>query len=310
MALISFAALVLYLSGIRTLSPSESHGNGWQDYCPAPSHFSTGSTAQPDVREPSQFARACRAVSSSIAAVVALRRAMAACRAVVLLSGSLLGILGLMVGCAFILVFLKQAIAWRMCVLILVAAVLITGLGHFFGIDFMGTIAPRVVQLFESGPEATNRGYVYDYVVSAPPPLLGYGLGNANLLFSVYRHSDLVSSHISLFVNMWFSLGVVGLVLMSLYVAYPVLTPRLWANAARDILSTGLFTGVVTWLVMFAGHAEELTVMFGVVYALIWAHPSPGAATMRRTWLNDGSPATKCMNRRIESTQRAKVHGR
>lgn len=148
----------------------------------------------------------------------------------------------------------------------------VTGVYYFAAIDFLGAIAPRLVTFMEYGVEASNRAYVYKYLTSQVPPMLGYGLGNANLIFSEFRGSNLVSSHISLFVNQWFSLGVIGFGLMLLFVLFPVFSRRVLKSASNTTSGAVLLASIVTWFVCFVGHSEELTVMFAVIYGLLWAH--------------------------------------
>lgn len=139
------------------------------------------------------------------------------------------------------------------------------------GVDIVSVVADRFGVLFLEGVGGTNRAYVYDYLRSNAPPITGYGLGNANLVFTEYRRSDLVQSHLSLYVNYWFSLGIVGLVLVSCVSLRPFLSRQMWWAANRDQVTVVLLAGITSWVVSFVGHAEELSVMFATLCGLAWA---------------------------------------
>lgn len=277
MAFLAVAAIALYAAQVFGYwePPRNRMGTGGQDYLSDAMTFQYEfHRAAGTFREPSHLAQWIAAplllLFVSRGQIATVLWGIVGC--VLVLSGSLLGVLGLLVGLACVGVFLKRAIAWRMLLLTLVGSGTLCGLASFMSIDFWGTMSQRLLALIQGGAEATNRAYVYEYLRTEAPPPLGFGLGNANLAFSEYLRNDLVSSHISLFVNIWFSLGAIGLALMLLYVTYPILCGRVWRSAAKGTLGCVLFAGIVTWLVMYLGNAEELTVVFGVFYGLVWAN--------------------------------------
>jgi|LSQX01.1.fsa_nt_gb hypothetical protein len=282
MAFLAAAAIALY--GAQVFGywepPRNRMGTGGQDYLANTMtfhyqfHRAAGTFREPShlaewLAAPFLFIFLCRGRTAAFLWVLV--------GAALLLTGSLLGVLGVLVGVACFGFFAKKTtIAWRMLLLILILSAAVCGFAEFAAIDFFGAILPRFQALIQGGVGETNRAYVYQYLRAEMPPVFGFGVGNANLVFSEYLGIDLVSSHISLFVNMWFSLGIVGLVLMSLYVACPLLSRRVWKAAAESNLSAILFACILSWLVIYLGHAEELTVMFGVIYGLIWAQADLG----------------------------------
>lgn len=188
-----------------------------------------------------------------------------------ILTGSLLGVISFVAGILVFMYLIKFDIKkWMYIILIITGG--IAGLEYILNIDFIGAITPRVISLLDGGVEASNRDYIYEYLTSQTPSMLGYGIGNSNIIFSNYLGSNLIASHISLFVNIWFSLGIIGFVLILLFVLSPVYSRYIWINATRSALSASLLAGVFSWFICFLAHAEELQVMFAVAYGLIRAN--------------------------------------
>jgi hypothetical protein len=116
---------------------------------------------------------------------------------------------------------------------------------------------------------ASNRGYVYEFFGQNPPPLLGLGLGNANIYFSDLAGSELVSSFLSLYLTTMYAAGVPGFVLLVLFLAWPVLRMRTSRAASRNREHAATLMGYLAYLAAFALAPEELTVPFGIVAALL-----------------------------------------
>lgn len=191
------------------------------------------------------------------------------------LTGSLLGVLMFIAGWLLLAIFAKKTSIVKP--LLISAALLGGGLlfAYFvFNVDFLGVLLPRMVNLFEGGVTESNRAYVYEYLKNTTPPFFGYGLGNANLIFSKYSHSALISSHSSLFVNLWFSLGPIGIGLMAIFLFRPLVSRYSWKIAKNNLLLTALLASLGAWMVAFVGHVEELPIIFAVIYGLFWAQIS------------------------------------
>lgn len=201
---------------------------------------------------------------------------------VVVLTGSLLGALSLVAGFGLI-AFIMRSQIWRMIGFTMVVIMTSTFALQAIGVDFAGVMAYRLGELFEEGVSATNRASAYEYVISAPRPLAGYGLGNANLALSEYNSSGLINSHLSLFVNKWFSLGLPGLAIAAWVVLRPLMSRATWRAAMLDRSACALLGSVAAWIVVFAGHSEELTVAFAVVCGVLWASAEESLASPRHT---------------------------
>lgn len=104
---------------------------------------------------------------------------------------------------------------------------------------------------------------------SVPPPMLGLGLGNANLVLSQWLRSPLEVSFLSLYLNVVYSTGVPGLVLLAMFLVRPllrVLRSRTLRTAGETFV---VVAGYVAWLAMFGVLSEEFTVMFAVAFACL-----------------------------------------
>jgi hypothetical protein len=137
--------------------------------------------------------------------------------------------------------------------------------------------------LWGEGMASTNRSYAFDYVAERPVPLAGVGLGHANLVFSAHFGLGLVGSFVSLYFNHLHSAGIVGLALLLAYLGRPVVQAVLLPAGRRDHEVTMLLAAYLGWLVMFAVHSEELSIMFGVVFALLVFEVRERTAGGRRT---------------------------
>lgn len=130
-------------------------------------------------------------------------------------------------------------------------------------------IDSRSREIILGGVQESNRGYVYEYLSSIPFPIFGDGLGNANIAFSAGTGNSLITSFLSLYFNVLYSLGIFGLCVFVLLLGYPIYHAcRINMPGQRGFLFT-LVWAYMAWLVAFAVDSEELTVMFGVAYGLL-----------------------------------------
>ncbi len=226
---------------------------------------------------------------------------------VLLLTGSLTGILGVALGLAIAVVvgslggaFFARVVklAGQIGVLLVICYPLffLVGVSYSDGhADLIGVLTDRIAPLvFGGGVAASNRDYVYQFVASTPIPWFGLGMGNCNLVFSDYFGISFVTSYLSLYINTLYATGYLGLLLLSSFLFVPIL--RYWrARGRHDSWRRTLLLGAYcSWLVVFAVHAEELTAMFGVIYAMAVcplaspararavAVPCPGLTGIRR----------------------------
>lgn len=197
----------------------------------------------------------------------------------ILLSGSLTGILGGVFGYIVAGIssgfFNSKNIKIQLS-LVLIAVVSLYGFNKLaasnsnYNVDLIETIESRIVPIiYEGGVQKTNRDYVYEYFSSQDIPLLGYGLGNANLLFTQYLDWQVVSSFLSLYIYSLHSLGVPGFCLLLIVLFRPVALFWLGRKQFNQISVIPIMAAYFAWLVMFALRSEEFSFIFAVVWAIV-----------------------------------------
>lgn len=135
--------------------------------------------------------------------------------------------------------------------------------------NILSVLTFRIDEIMEGGIGKSNRGYVVDFMVAQPPPPLGYGMGNANIVFSEYTGSKLPMSFLSLYVNVLYSAGVVGLVLLLAFMAAPVLR-AVRARGETELGTTPVFLmAYLAHMVAYSVNSEELTIPFAVAAAVL-----------------------------------------
>ena len=112
--------------------------------------------------------------------------------------------------------------------------------------------------------EGTNRNYTWDYVFDSPPSLLGVGLGNSGLRFGQYLQIPLVPSFLSLYFNIAYSAGFIGIIFLVRFLFRPVV-----GFIKRSTLHPPeLVAAYIAYLIVFAIHSEELSFQFAILWAL------------------------------------------
>jgi len=200
--------------------------------------------------------------------------------AVILLTGSLTGIIGTAIGLLGAMLFsMFFNFRGKSISFFYVTLSFLFALGIFYVVSvpyeegtksIFHVILERLTPVIEKGLEGTNRAYIYQYLANVPFPIFGYGLGHANLLLSKYLGIQFVGAYLNLYVNTLFSTGIIGLVLLCLFVLSPVIRAitilRKTHPTNRLLL---ILAAYFSWLVMFAVRAEELGIMFAVAFALL-----------------------------------------
>jgi hypothetical protein len=201
--------------------------------------------------------------------------------AALLLTGSLTGILAIVGGLTGALALGNPFRGGRLKVPLRLAVAAGVGLVLFNAVavgnsagetaDLFKVLTTRIEPILEGGLGQSNRYYVYDYVASQPIPLLGSGLGHAQMHFSLAHGATVITSFLSLYLNTLFSLGVPGLAMLLLLLGFPVVgLARQRRYGTRPELMP-LMAAYLGWLVMFVVHSEELSLVFGVLFALmVW----------------------------------------
>lgn len=118
---------------------------------------------------------------------------------------------------------------------------------------------------------ATNRGRTFRYIeaVGVWDPV-GDGLGNANLVLAERYNRPTVASYYSLYINMLYSTGMIGLLLLCWGLFVPLKSTvklrHLWSDGR---MTQALVACYIAFLLAFAGLHQELTVTFGIIYAML-----------------------------------------
>jgi hypothetical protein len=203
----------------------------------------------------------------------------------VLLTGSLSGIMGLLLGmvAGFVLLYPHGIVPLR----------LLFGGGAIVGLAGMAFSAlavandngstqlttvlwERVEEMLDEGASGSNRAYIYQALESSPVPWVGAGFGNSNLIFSRDYNSDVVVSFLSLYLSVQYSIGWPGFTVLLLALLSPILLARHWAGrGTTDQRRTAwvLTTAYVAWLAYYLVLFEETQTMFAVTYLLVAIAP-------------------------------------
>ena len=212
--------------------------------------------------------------------------------AALMLTGSLTGILGAATGLAVALFMTNPLRNYNVQTLLRIVVGIVVALAIFqlfvrsnssAAVSLGDTIMSRIEPIMAGGMGESNRDYIYDFVSQTPPPVIGAGFGHANLQLSAHLSSPLVVSFISLYFNSLYSTGVIGFAMLAIV----MLAPLFWALGSPTMRQRRsgmlMIAGYTAWLVMFGVHAEELSMIFGVAFALVGAAVRPvGASAGRR----------------------------
>jgi hypothetical protein len=127
----------------------------------------------------------------------------------------------------------------------------------------------RTLDLVQGGAEKSNRAYIADLVEKFPPPAMGYGLGNANIFAAGRLGVDMIVSFLSLYINVAYSSGLIGLVLLSLFLVQPILRRGLSALWSDSVQPVAILMGYIAYLFVFAAGPEELSIQFAIMTAFL-----------------------------------------
>lgn len=194
---------------------------------------------------------------------------------VILLTGSLTGIVATIAGYMLSLLAvspLRKAIP-RLVTFVAILAVA-TALFRIFASPYLGgsadlwaIILERLSPIIrEGGLGGSNRAYVYEFVAANPFPLIGYGLGNGNILFGDSLGLGLTASFLSLYVNMLYALGFAGVWTILVFLLVPVIALFRFKTGNLRYLRV-LVGSYLAWLLIYSAHAEELSASFAILYA-------------------------------------------
>ena len=145
------------------------------------------------------------------------------------------------------------------------------------GVNFLEFTFNRVVDILELGASGSNRVHIFAYMQSAPIPILGMGLGNANIDLSGPK----IDAFLSLFVNFWYSGGPVGMLLLAVFLLAPLFRVPAQTLIANPRVSW-VVGGYVAWFGPFIGSSEEMNIMFGIAFGILAAIIADGLRSLPR----------------------------
>ncbi len=207
-----------------------------------------------------------------------------------LLSGSLSGVMGMILGmgCGFVLLYPFGVIPVRLLVggtLIFIVAGMAFSLlavaNNNGSTEIVSVLWERVDEMLDQGASGSNRAYIYEALESTPVPWVGTGFGNSNLVFTRTYNSDVIVSFLSLYLSFQYSIGWPGFTVLLLALATPILLARHWASiGTQDQRRTAwvLTSAYVAWLAYYLVLYEETQTMFVVSYVLLAIAPDRGHA--------------------------------
>jgi hypothetical protein len=156
---------------------------------------------------------------------------------------------------------------------ILALAVLVSTIPFIFLVQsdseyggLIGLISDRLMPILSGGIVESNRGYVYEFAKQIGIPIVGYGLGNINLLLSNWLGTSVVAGILSLYLNIIMALGLVGFALLVAFLLRPLV---LIISTATTKQAYPLYATYFSWLISFLIHSAEFPIMFGLTYGLV-----------------------------------------
>jgi hypothetical protein len=127
----------------------------------------------------------------------------------------------------------------------------------------------RITGTLSGGFAKTDRAYVYELISEHPIPVVGYGLGNANIYGSAVTGNAAMMAFLSLYVNMLYAAGYLGFIFLALFLLRPVYYYIKSKPLKQGVQVPLILIAYVSNLVSFAVLAEELTTAFAVICALL-----------------------------------------
>jgi O-antigen ligase len=154
---------------------------------------------------------------------------------------------------------------------ILFFIVAVFALDYILSGAFVEQLSERVYQLSDSGLVGSNRGFIYIFLDNQQLPVFGYGLGNSNLFLSDAIDSEAMTSFLSLYLNVLFSAGVLGLLFLIVALLAPIYIILASPVKYNHINLLFIMWPYVTLLILFFVNMEEMTVSFSICYGAMVA---------------------------------------
>ena len=164
-----------------------------------------------------------------------------------MLTGSLTGFIGVAGGIAIAALIVYRGRIGMLKVVLVVGVFVAVAISLAFWSVPTAEIPPRA-EAFQKcsrvesrpcvseGVSGTDRAYIYDYVGSAPAPVFGVGLGNSGLDLAEAIGSPLPGAFLSIYLNTYYSLGPLGVILLCVFLLAPIVRAALCPFAERKDL--------------------------------------------------------------------------
>jgi hypothetical protein len=198
---------------------------------------------------------------------------------VLLLTGSLTGILGTVLGFLGALLITNPMKFSNLKVLFRLIIILFIAMGIFSiiavgydkgGKNLLQVLTERVTPiLFEGGMQSSNRAYIYRYISDNPIPFFGHGLGNTNIRLVQYLNINFMTSFLSLYFNCMYSGGILALILLAFFLFKPLAKVLFFKRVQGKKQFLFILAAYLSCLIMFAVLTEEFSMMFALSFALL-----------------------------------------
>jgi hypothetical protein len=92
---------------------------------------------------------------------------------------------------------------------------------------------------------------------------------------------ELIVSFLSVYVNVAYSSGLVGLALFVIFLSQPIVRRGLYAITSDGNRSVAVLMGYIAYLFVFGAGAEELSVSFAIIAAFMLYDPTDREASLQ-----------------------------
>lgn len=278
---VSVTAIYIYAAQIFGFwePPRNRMGTGGQDFLSEDVHFTFAfHRALGTFREPSHLAEwlagtvvfLLPTMASYIRALYGWLIVFLALTALTL-TGSLLGFLCLSAGLLTLMIFQKGfRLFANLAVFLLLLVAVVVAAYSALGIDFIGAVLPRILEMIEGGVGATNRAYVYENLEKVPLTFLGYGLGTGPLLTASAMGSDFVVASLNLFISVAYDAGLIGVICIAVYFSLPFIFAFRF-GVSRNPLIVGCLASHVSWIIAYLGRSPELSSAHAIPIGVVMA---------------------------------------
>lgn len=196
----------------------------------------------------------------------------------ILLTGSLLGVLSLICGYLFYNYTNSKKPVFSVSLVFAILSIILL-INDSFGNVYLQTITGRIELLLSQGYGNSNRGFQIDVISSNPSTLFGYGFGNSNLFLASITGNPLVPSYLNLFINTLYSTGYVGLFFMVIFFFSSF---RFIYDNKINIPAQGwtLVGALVCYFIIYIVNDEELSINHSIIFGLLLSIISKNSKTV------------------------------